>query len=176
MTRHRLPILFFSLMLLAVSLVTMNGCGTPAAQKTVATPSTPVSATPADVKTLTPILQKAVNAFLANDFNTARNFFRLPGEEASVAKSRQMFADFSSHINKRFSLQAKDAALTSAAPVLSVDEVRAGESGQALVVFSLRAAEDLPPLLLTAKMIRSQNHWLVDFDSFLLSLIDALDE
>lgn len=158
------------------ALFPLNGCGFPTAPKPIASPSAPVSAMPADAKTITPVLQKAVNAFLANDFNTARNFFRLPGEETSAAKSRQMFADFSSHINKRFALQAKDAALTSTAPVLSVDEVRAGESGQALAVFSLRAAEELPPLLLTAKMTRSQNHWLVDFDSFLLSLIDALDE
>lgn len=77
------------------ALFPLTGCGSPTAPKTVATPSTPVSAAPADVNTLTPVLQKAVNAFLANDFNTARNFFRLPGEEASVAKSRQMFADFS---------------------------------------------------------------------------------
>ena len=176
MTRRKLSILFFSLMLLAVSLIATAGCGSPASPKPVATPSAPVSAAPADMKTLTPILQKAINAFLANDFNTAQNFFRLPGEQAAVAKSRQMFADFSVHINKRFALQAKDAALTSAAPVLSVDEVRTSKPGQALAVFSLRAAEELPPLLLTAKLIRTQNHWLVDFDSFLLSLIDALDE
>lgn len=176
MTRRKLSILFLLLMLLTVSLIATAGCGSPAAPKPVASPSTPIAAAPADMKTLTPILQKAVNAFLANDFNTAQNFFRLPGEEAALAKFRQMFADFSSHINKRFVLQAKDAALESAAPVLSVEEVRTSEPGQALVVFSLRAAEELPPLTLSAKLVQTQNHWLVDFDSFLLSLIDALDE
>jgi hypothetical protein len=113
---------------------------------------------------------------LSNDFSSAqKNMLLLPVEQTDP-KTQRMFTDFSLHLNKRLTLEAKDAGLKSPAPSLSVTNIRTTETPSNLADVSIRAANGLEPLNLTVKVTPMSGVWLVDFAPFMLALMDALDE
>jgi len=136
------------------------------------TESAAVKTEAAEVKTA---VLSAINALLSNDFAKAQQFFAFSPAQAD-SKTRRTFADFSAHLNQFLALKAKDAGLKSKSPFVTVAEIRKNEASGMLVDISISAAEGLLPLNLTAKTIKIESGWLVDFNSFILALVDALDE
>jgi hypothetical protein len=171
------------LSLIMVASIVVTGCGLSAApQKPQASP--PPSPAPqqtmpslsTDSAAVSAAVQSAVRAFLSNDFAAAqKNVLLLPSEQKD-SKTQRMFTDFSRHLNKRLTLEAKDAGLKSPTPSLLVANIRAAETSGILADVSIRAAEGLAPLTLTVKATQVSGVWMVDFAPFMLALMDALED
>lgn len=170
------------LLLLVVLSMTITGCGPGATPQKLPVPApaaAPQQVTPtpsADSAAVTAAVQSAVRSFLANDFAAAQKSMLLLPAEQKDPKTQRMFTDFSLHLNKRLTLEAKDAGLKASAPSVSVANVRAASTSGRLADVSIQAADGLEPLTLTVKTTQVSGVWQVDFAPFMLALIDALDE
>ena len=167
--------------IILIFFITSTGCGLgPAPEKPPAPVSSPQQADPspaAESAAVTAAVQSAVRSFLSNDFAAAQKTMRLLPSEQKDPKTQRMFTDFSLHLNKRLTLEAKDAGLKNSGPVLSVANVRAAQTPDSrLTDVSIQAADALEPVTLIVKATEVSGVWLVDFAPFMLALMDALEE
>ena len=173
--------LLFTLILTGCSQKTSTGQSpapipTPVPQQTAPSAVSDSAAVP-DSASVPAVMQSAVRAFLANDFAGAQKTMLFQPVELKDPKTQRLFADFSAHLNKRLALEAKDAGLKTPAPSITVSEVRADQAAGILTAeVSIQAASGTEPFKLTLKAKQGSGAWLVDYSSFMLALIDALDE
>lgn len=152
-------------------------------------PTPPISPAPAPPKATAPAsmllsepeavstaVRTAVQSFLTNDFAAAQKSMLFQPAEQKDAKTARLFSEFSAHLNKRLTLEAKSAGQNAATPVVSVTNIRQIENGGSLADVSIGAGPDLEPIRLTLKVSRRDGVWLLDHAFFMLALVDALDE
>ena len=136
----------------------------------------PTAAPLSEPATVSTAVRSAVLAFLANDFAAAQKTMLFQPAEQQDAKTARQFAEFSAHLNKRLTLEAKNAGQNAATPVVSVSNLRPTDNGGNLADVTIGAGPDLEPLRLTLKAAPRNGIWLVDHAFFMLALVDALDE
>lgn len=139
-------------------------------------PTPPPAAPLSEPATVSTVVLSAVLAFLANDFAAAQKTMLFQPAEQQNAKTARQFAEFSAHLNKRLTLEAKSAGQNAATPVVSVSNLRPTDNGGNLADVTIGAGPDLEPLRLTLKAAPRNGTWLVDHAFFMLALVDALDE
>ena len=140
-------------------------------------PQTP-GGNPAAVNSLPPeeTALRVLSSFLQGNFRTAEPLFTFSQPGAAAASAEKNFAAFSRHIRQRMELDAKASGSPNADYTVKISNPQAISDGIMLAEASISWANGQKTLHIPMKLTKTPRGWMVPYEDFMLSVVDALDD